>query len=327
MKRLVCYSLVLHKLDRRPLLLAQVFASIKSLRMHNKSVPVHLFVYGDEPELTRALARHDVTVHNQGSYENQLARSLHRGFEVLCRYPLLHKLLNFAGISALEPEQVLLLDCDTVFFCDVDVLFAKYSKADCYAREEPSCKRSLLDYDPNYLDEDLLNTIARREGIAAPPTPFNIGVMMMNNQLWRRMPPDSLLLSYAWRFAVWMALNRDQGPAAIDDADIGIDYLRERIDHFTSEDDIRTALQYPSQNRWILDEFAFWLTLGHIPNFTYEDFARQDVLQGAEFARKHAQEDAWVLCHYFSSNTEIFDSWLWRCAPSFKARPPILGPE
>jgi hypothetical protein len=309
MKRLVCYSLLLQNLKRRPTLLAQIVASLKSLRAHNKSVPVHVFVYGDEPDLPQILAPHDVTIRNQGSYEDRLVRSLHHGSQVLCRYPLLHKLLNFAEIEALAPEQVLLLDCDTFFSSDVDSLFERYSKADYYAREEPSCKRSMIGYDPYYLDEDLLDELASSEGITAPP-PFNIGVVLLNNQLWRRMPPDSLLLSYTWRFAVWMALNPGRGTTAIDDTEIGIDYLRDRIEHFASDGDIRRALQYPSQNRWILDEFAFWLTLGHIPNITSEDFSRRDVLQGAEFSRSAAKRDEWVVCHYFSNNTESFDSWI-----------------
>src|ERR1700733_12207035 len=202
MKRVVCYSVYLQSSERRPLLLRQIVASVESLRTHNKSVPVHVFSYGSAPELAKVLAPYDVTIHNQGSYQERLASIFPRGAPVLSRYPLLHRFLNFQEISALDPGQVLLLDADTIFFSDVDALFATYSNADCYAREEPACKRSADGYDPNYIDEDSLAGLASAEGIT-PPLPFNAGVLLLNNQLWRRMPSDSVFLSYVWRFAVW----------------------------------------------------------------------------------------------------------------------------
>ncbi|HEY4839561.1 MAG TPA: hypothetical protein VIH72_13185 [Candidatus Acidoferrales bacterium] len=324
MKRCVCYSLLLQNAELRPILLAQIAASVKSLRTHNRSVPVHAFVYGDEPELAGILAPYDVTIHDQGSYEDRLDRSLHHGAEVFSRYPVLHKLLNFEEISALAPSQVLLLDCDTMFFADVNVLFERYSKADCYAREEPFCKRSVLGYDPHDVDEELLAVIASSEAISAPP-PFNLGVTLLNNQLWRRMPPDSLLLYYVWRFAVWMALNRGRGASAIAGSEIGADYFCAQIQQFVSNDDIRKSLQYPSQNRWIVDQFALWLTFAHIPNFAYEDFRKQDVIQGSEFAANLMQPCDWILCHYFTGNTKAFDSWVRKFMPSIGIGPTIIN--
>lgn len=325
MRRLVCYSVVLQNPVWRPILLRQILASIKSLRTHNKSVWVHVFVYGEEPELARILAPYDVTIHNQGSYEDRLDRSLRHGAEVFCRYPVLHKLLNFAEIDALAPDQVLLVDCDTMFFTDVNMLFERYSKADCYAREEPFCKRSALGYDPHSIDEDLLAIVAASEGIVPPP-PFNLGVTLLNNELWHRIPPDSLILSYVWRFTAWMALNRRENESAITDGETGVDYCCAQIRHFTDKEDVRKAIQYPSQNRWILEQFAFWMTLGHIPNFIYEDFRKQDVIQGSEFAANLMQASDWILCHYFTGNTKAFDSWVRKFMPSIGIGLAILDP-
>jgi hypothetical protein len=323
MERIVCYSLLLENPQRRPLLIRQIVASIKSLRVYNKSVPIHLFHYSELPELTRILAPYNVTVHNQGSYETRIAQNCPNGWQILSRYPLLHKLFNFKEISALAPDQVLLIDCDTLFFSDVEILFAKYSEADCYAREEHSCKRSIRSYDPNYIDEDLLVELASSERITVPP-PFNSGVLLLNNQLWRRMPPASLFLSYVWRFAIWMALNPNQGSAATHDGETGIDYLREQFQEFVSEVDFLRALQFPSGNRWILDEVALWFTLGHVLDFIYGDFTIHDVLQGQEFMSREPRATDCVLCHYYRINSVEFSSWIRGCTPPIEAASSML---
>lgn len=99
-----------------------------------------IFVHGDPPvALASALAPYDVQIRQQGSYEARLARFCPSGWPALRQYPLLHKFLNFAELAALRPRQVLFLDCDTLFFDDVDQLFERYADAQVYAREEPTC--------------------------------------------------------------------------------------------------------------------------------------------------------------------------------------------
>jgi hypothetical protein len=311
MKRLVYYSLAASKSNPRPDLTRQIELSVRSLRAYNGSVPVMVFTYGDVPsELAPALEPYGVTFCHMGSYQAKLARLAPHGWQVLSQYPVLHKFLNFSEIAALDPEQVLFLDCDTLFFEDVDRLFAHYSQADCYAREEPTCSRSHYGYDPTYVDEDALTRLGEREGVSIAP-PFNLGVVSLNNGLWHKLARlDSVLLSYAWRFAVWMAVNPAQGAAASYGEGQGIAYLREYFDQLAGEDDLQRALPYPSANRWILEQVALWLTLGHVPGLTYGDYSARDVLQNGEILSRDPRECDWVLCHYFSQNTERLNNWL-----------------
>jgi hypothetical protein len=311
MSRLVYYSLALPQSHPRPDLVWQIEASVRSLRAYNRTVPVFLFAYGDlPPELAARLTGYGVTIHPQGSYEERLARLAPRGWEALSRYPLLHKFLNFPEIGRLAPRQVLFLDCDTLFFDDVDRLFARYADADLYAREEPTCRRSHYGYDPEYLDEDLLSRLASSQGVSTPP-PFNLGVVLINNGLSSRLAQlGSVLVSYAWRLAVWMALYPPQGKAASYGEGEAIRFLRESLGRLAGPEDVRQALPYPSGNRWILDQVALWLTLGHLPGLRYGDFSTGDVLQNGELLSRRMEECDWALCHYFSQNMERVDGWI-----------------
>jgi hypothetical protein len=270
------------------------------------------------PELEEALAPYDIRIHRQSSYEDQLACVLPRGSQVLCRHPVLHKFLNFNEIELLGPDQLLILDCDTLFFSDVQELFEKYANADCCAREEHSCKRSVRKYDPEYINEELLVELASAEDISPVP-PFNAGVLLFNNKIWRRVQMASTLISYVWRFSIWMALHRQEGPAPCHDSAIGVDFLRDHFREFVDEADETTALQFPSGNRWIVDEVALWLTLGSIPELKYQDFKIEDVLQGSEIISKEPKAADWIVSHYYSVNMERLSLWLKRYLPPLEA--------
>src|SRR5438045_693112 len=115
MRRLVTYSLVASHANPRPDLVWQIQSSVSTLRAYNKTVPILVFTYNDVPPvLVSALSPYGVQIHYQGSYEERLARLAPRGWSVLSRYPVLHKLLNFSQITAYSPTQVLCLDCDTL---------------------------------------------------------------------------------------------------------------------------------------------------------------------------------------------------------------------
>lgn len=311
MKRLVYYSLALPRSDPRPDLLWQLDASVRSLRLHNRTTPIALFLYGGLPdEVSRHLASLGVTIIPQGDYTARLAPLAPRGWPVLTEYPLLHKFLNFHTITALDPEQVLYLDCDTLLFDDVDRLFARYAEADCYAREEPTCARSPYGYDPSYLDEEALARVAATQGVRTPP-PFNLGAVLFNNRVWQRLAPlDARLIDYAWRAVIWMALNPPREAAASYGECPGVEPLRANLSHFVTPHDLAGALPYPSANRWILDQVALWLTLGHVPGFSYGDFSTRDVLQNGEFLARHLQQCDWVLCHYYTQNMGRLDAWI-----------------
>src|SRR5260370_25801855 len=107
-KKLVCYSVTVPADDPRPDLLRQLEMSVGSLRAFNDTIPIRVFAYGEvATDLVRLLGRFDVTVHQQGSYEDRLAGLLPDGWQALAEYPVLHKFFNFREIDALNPEQVL----------------------------------------------------------------------------------------------------------------------------------------------------------------------------------------------------------------------------
>jgi hypothetical protein len=305
--RLVQYSLVLERDDWRPDLIWQFATSIRTLREHNRSVPVVLFLYGGlTPELAGVCLEHGVMVHQRGRYEHRLAELCPTGWPALARYPLLHKLMNFGELAAVDPVQVLCCDCDTVFLDDVEVLFDRYAGADVVAREEVHSGRSAYGVDRSFIDEPLLARLAAHDGIAPAP-PFNLGVVLLNNHLWRRLAPlDRLLVDYAWRLVTWMG----QHPATGEAERYGEFMGAAEAQNLAGSVDLARALPYPSVNRWILDEVAFWLTLGHLPGVGFADFRRDDVAQNGEFGASDVRSAPWIVCHYYSQNMRRIDAWL-----------------
>jgi len=305
-RRLCCYSLSLPA-NGHDALLVQLATSVHSLRAHNTQVDIVVFAYGPFPQdYAELLAGMHARVWQMETYAERLLRLCPSGQRSLATYPVLHKSLNFAEIAALEPEQVLLLDCDTYFRRDVAELFEKYAEADLVAREEVGCRRNHHGYDPKLVDEDELERLAASMGTRATP-PFNLGVILLNHGLWRRLAQLApLLIAYAWRFQIWMAANRPEVDSEFGDG-WGIDELRGVLSTLRPAE-VALALRFPSQNRWILDEVALWMTLAHLPNTKFADFLRDDVIQNGEFdADEH--NSAWTVCHYFSQNMSRMESW------------------
>ncbi len=307
MKRICCYSLSIPEGGRDDLL-TQLVTSVESLRHYNQAVIIILFAYGDVPlPLKHALRALGVRIWLLPPYSTRLAQLCPNGWPFLSQYPLLHKFLNFAEISSLEPDQVLLLDCDTYFQGDVARLFEQYGDADLVAREEVGSRRSPHGYDPQMIHEEELAHVGRMAGIQPAP-PFNLGVVLLNNGLWRRLAGLSTLHAcYAWRFMVWMAAN----PSAADSPygeGVAVEPLRQHWSSLLPGDQF-LALPYPSANRWILDEVTLWMTLGHLPGTTFRDFKSTDVIQNGEFVERK-KDPTWVVCHYFSQNLNLISNWL-----------------
>jgi hypothetical protein len=311
--RLAYYSVTFLDAAREAELLWQLETSVASLRAFNDRLTVVVFVYGCVPDgLHDIAARCGVHVVRVEPYRDRLARLCPDGWRLLADYPLLHKFLNFGRLAQLagEPDQVLYLDCDTFFFGDVERLFDAYAIAHVVAREEVSCGRSHYGYDPEYLDEAQIASVAGATG-SQPPPPFNLGVVLFNAGAWRLLPPlEPTLLDYARRLATWMAMHPAVGRSAEYGEFLGVDQLR-RSGALTSSD-ARAALPYPSANRWLLDELALWLTLGHVPGLTSADFSRTDVMQNGELDTSRDDTGDAVLCHYFSQSTERVREWTLR---------------
>jgi len=278
----------------------QLFSSVKSLRRYNSSVAIHVFLYGEQPHVfITELEREGTTVHLMGSYEDAVRRFRPRGFRTLGRYPVLHKWMNFHKLEAFTPSQVLQTDCDTYFFDDVEILFDRYSDCHYYGREEPSSKASHFGYNPEYLDEDKLFALARRVG-AAPVSPCNIGVSMLNHGVWSEVAKrTAIFLDYAFRFVAGLARNPEtRGWLWPELAEVVMIDLLEQPDV--------SDLPFPSSNVWILDQVSLWLTLGHVPGLTHGHLSRDHVIQGSE----DDESETKVVHHYFGMDKTAFLSSL-----------------
>jgi hypothetical protein len=307
MGRLVHYSVSFGDGGPRPDLIAQLNASAGTLRAHNRDIPVVLFLYGSATaDLVAVCRAHDVTIHEQGPYERRLAELCPAGWPALARYPLLHRFLNFRELAAAGVGQTLYLDCDTIFFDDVAVLLDRYTGAHVVGREEVHTSRSHHGVDRSFVDEPLLAQLAAAEGAVAIP-PFNLGVVLFNHGVLGALAAlEPLFVDYAWRFVLWTAQHPATGPAAGFGEFLGAAEARA----IATPDQLARALPYPSVNRWILDEVALWLTLGHIPGLSTADFDRRHVAENGEFEAGDPSSAGWVLCHYYSQNVARIDEWL-----------------
>lgn len=292
----------------------QLGMSLRSLRRHNRTVPVRLYHFGALPgELTRIAAEHDIVVIDRGPYGAYIEQTGHPAHAALSLVPLLHKWLLLRELREVEMSQLLYCDCDTYFAGDVDCLFRDYSEHGLYAREEPFSRLSAV-RDPVYLDEARLGQIAASEGVSQVP-PFNTGVMLMNHGCWRNLADRSRgFLSTVWRFLCWFADN----PAPVDLRAAA--FLRGAGRPLRAADGAG-ALVFPSTNRWLVEEAAAWLTLGSIPNAQTGLFSKQHVVQNGEYLharaarntvnpRAGAARDDWIVCHYFGVRMDLFQVWL-----------------
>ena len=305
--RLVHYSISLADGEQRPELIAQLDASAGTLREHNPGIPAVVFLYGTlSADLAAVCRSHGLMVQEQGPYERRLAELCPAGWPALARYPLLHRFLNFRELAAAGAAQALYLDCDTIFFDDVERLFDRYADADVAAREEVHTSRNQHGVDRDFVDEPLLARLADAEGAVAIP-PFNLGVVLFGRGVVATLAAyEALFVDYAWRFALWTAQHPAHGAAAAFGEFLG---AAEAL-ALTTPDALARALPYPSTNRWILDEVALWMTLGHVPGLRVADFDRGDVAENGEFSAAHPAGASWVLCHYYSQNASRIDAWL-----------------
>ena len=296
--KLVYYSLTHNPHDSRE---RQWIQSIRSLRMYNRTIPVWLLLFnGGNDELLREAGRHNVHVRTMGDYREFL-QCLHPRGDVLALYPTFHKFMTLEKLPLEDAAQLLYLDCDTFFFKDVNLLFDTHAEHDWYAREEPASMRSHCGYDPQHVDEVLLQYIARSEGLRYVP-PFNSGVCLLNRGVWHDvLGTRSAYLNLVWRLLCGRELSEHEYGShnqAISTA------IRESI----SEADRAEALPYPSANSWIIEQIALWLSLGGLPEFSLGTLSAAQVAQGGEFESQLTPRDQCVLAHYFSGGEQDFFS-------------------
>jgi hypothetical protein len=294
--RLAYYSIAHFPYDSRE---HQWIQSIRSLRRYNRSIPVWLFVFnGASNELLAEAERWGVHICCLGDYAGFLQKAHARG-EILAVYPTLHKFLILPHLPLQAATQVLYLDCDTFFFDDVDLLFDEHREQDWYAREEFTSRRSPLGYDRNHVDEELLASIAHREGLHFI-SPFNSGVCVLNNGIWQSL----YRLSDAYLGLVWRLLcGREISKPGDKVRDLQV---WEAVRDVATDWDRLHALAYPSTNDWIIEQIALWLWLGRLPHFSLGTLSSAQVLQGDEFERMLTAQRQGVLAHYFTAMEKRF---------------------
>ena len=277
----------------------QWIQSIRSLRHYNRELPVCLMVYNGVSEIIiEEAARQDVMITLVGDYRESLCRSSRHG-SVLSLYPTLHKFLSLCELETAECSQILYLDCDTFFFDDPDILFANYQECDWYAREAPSSQRCPHGYDPNNINELLLQSMAQEESLL-PILPFNAGVCVLNHGVWREFEKlRAIFLDNVWRLLVGRHQRSGDGTD---------DHIRAAVLATATDADRSRALTYPSTNFWIAEEIALWLTLGAIEGVSQGFLSSDHVEQGHEFYDPKPPARHHVLTHYFSSLQDKFFS-------------------
>jgi hypothetical protein len=296
--RLVFYTLAAATHDIRH---EQLVISVQSLRRYNRRIPVCIFLFNNWPKQSEAdLRAHGAQIYTLGTYGDYLERISPRTAAALSGYPMLGKWLVLADIPDTELSQVLYLDCDTVFFDDVEKLFDRYQESDWYAREEPNTRSSPYGYDPSYLDQATLSQHFRHEGVPEIPC-YNTGVSLFNHGVWRSIAAlRHLILAYSWRFLTGLYLSEPHRLSVATRA-----FLTNTLIYA----DRLLALRYPTRNFHILDQLALWLTLGHIPRLRHSLLSGRDVLMSTEFLNHEPKDGIAVLCHYFSINMNRFFVW------------------
>jgi len=299
--RLICYSLAVGDGPH----LDQLLRSVASLRQHNRGIPVRVFVYGELPLIAaNTLDVHGVQMQRLGSYADVLCKLSPHGEELSC-YRVLPKYISLAELGDLELSQVLCVDCDTFFFTDVARLFDRYQECECYAREEPFSPYSPYP-DAAYLDPAALVGLVRSENLHEVPT-INTGAFLLNHGLHQKVVPLlGSMLDYLWR----LMLGLSERPMSA--CPLGASVHRSEYRSSDTREDARNSsspLRSPSSNTWIIDEVAFWLTLGRL-KVSWGLFEWQDVLQGQEFLATGRKETQAFACHYFSVNETLFCDWM-----------------
>ena len=297
--RLAYYSLANFPYDSRE---HQWIQSIRSMRRHNRSIPVWLFLFnGASNELLAEAERWGVHVCFLGDY-GAFLQKVHRRGSILALYPTFHKFLVLTHLPLQTATQILYLDCDTFFFDDVDRLFDLHGAQDWYAREEFMSLRSPLGYDPNHVDEQLLESIARREGLHYIP-PFNSGVCLLNHGIWHSLyGMHDAYLGLAWRLLCGRETSKPGDK--VRDGLVG-----QAVTDAITDSDRTQALPYPSTNNWIIEQIALWLALGQLPQLSLGTLSSVQVLQGGEFETMPMAHRQCVLAHYFTGmETKFFAS-------------------
>jgi hypothetical protein len=291
------YSLAFGGSEVAPVQLAH---SLRSIRFFSPDLPVFVYLFGEAPAgFVDVLRKLNAEVRHLGEHRAYIARTQPERAEFFALDPKIHRWLVLDEPELKRCSRILYIDSDTFFFAPPSRLFERYRGADLYAREEPFSRRSILGYNPSYLDENAIAQLRQGDKLRPVP-PFNTGVCLFTREM-----ADSITsivpayFDYLFRFFAWFRLHPDPRTPALTNAE---QLVHDRF----LRDAAAQALPYPSQNRWIVDQVALWLALGRFPEPEFADFAPSDVWQGGEFQQMSPSTPPPILCHYFGSNMQRF---------------------
>ncbi len=139
--------------------------SVSSLRASNMRIPVALFSHGPlAPEIAALCSRFGVMVPTR-PLQRPAGRAVAAQAAMPWRgTPCFTRTSTSPSWPPPAPEQVLCCDLDTIFFTDVEVVFDRYAGPDVVAREEVYSGRSIHGADRAFIDEPLLEHLARPPG-------------------------------------------------------------------------------------------------------------------------------------------------------------------
>jgi hypothetical protein len=285
----------------------QILASVRSLRIADPTIPVVIFEYEDALDrIQTSLISLGAKIYHIPSYYSELADIAGpRISKILRHHPALHRWLNLSHPAIEEFSYLLQVDCDTLFFKSPRQLLAKYDQFDlsarCYSQNPvDQGEAAMIPLERLYRAMD--STLCKRLA------PFNCGTILFSKKGRAELKDrEQLLVSMLWRLLVWMKEN------PTDNRHFGESRMIRFFDvekiEITAVDQ-RHMIEYPSPNRWLLDEVAMWLTCGAPKAISIGKLQEQDVGLGIEFLQESPLSTSRCVYHYYSSCEPLVAEWL-----------------
>lgn len=172
--------LIYYAINDNPLYLYFTRRSIESLRKFNPEIPVYLFFYGNYFDINFILFENmKVNVIKKTGLSKEYSTSL--------------KWYSLEDLKTIEEERLLFSDADTLFFDDINILLDKCSEGDFYARKEVGTEEDSKitsignTHFKNNFSYKAFNILAKAFQFKPLPI-FNTGVMLFNNNIFKKFP-------------------------------------------------------------------------------------------------------------------------------------------
>lgn len=246
----------------------RIIHSVSSLRKFNKTIPVYLFCSGTlKHQEDLLIDKYGVTIRqfNERDFDHEMlnAWSIHRWYNL--KYFSDHT----TGIRKTD-YSILYVDCDTIFYDDVQYLFNTYCTHDVYGREEIGFRHCPITGSNKNIrfSLDVVDAAIYASGGRSHMYKYCTGVVMLNNNLHVR--------------------------------------ITENINSLTQiMEDLKTGKAFnPMPNPRILDQYGVWLLLSKL-EATCGLFGIQDVTHSYMEA-KHQEYFNPVVLHYTTKDEQEF---------------------